>query len=83
MYNTIFEDVGGHEAHGLVAAAKPPGINFFDLQNLKLPIFLAHFIAMLDLLGLRHAYKDFMNRSEKPSEDSSSSTSRTSGDVVF
>lgn len=67
VYNTIFEDVGGHEAHGLVAAAKPP----------------AHFIAMLDLLGLRHAYKDFMNRSEKPSEDSSSSTSRTSGDVVF
>lgn len=24
VYNTVFEDVGGHEAHGLVAAAKPP-----------------------------------------------------------
>ncbi|CAI2354823.1 unnamed protein product [Caenorhabditis sp. 36 PRJEB53466] len=67
VYNTVFEDVGGHEAHGLVAAAKPP----------------AHFMAMLDLLGLLPAYRDFSSQPEKPADDASMPTARTSGEVTF
>ncbi|CAL2045776.1 unnamed protein product [Caenorhabditis brenneri] len=67
VYNTVFEDVGGHEAHGLVAAARPP----------------AHFIKMLDTLDLLTAYKKFKNQSEKPVEDPAMPAARTSGDALF
>uniref|UniRef100_A0A1I7UN40 RNA_ligase domain-containing protein n=1 Tax=Caenorhabditis tropicalis TaxID=1561998 RepID=A0A1I7UN40_9PELO len=67
VYNTVFEDVGGYEAHGLVAAAKPP----------------RHFIKMLDTLDLLLAYQKFKNQSEKPVEDPSMPVAKTSGDVIF
>lgn len=67
VYNTIFEDVGGYEEQGLVAAAEPP----------------AHFMAALELLDLLPAYRKFKNRTEKPTEDPTMPTSKTSGDVIF
>uniref|UniRef100_A0A8R1DF13 Uncharacterized protein n=1 Tax=Caenorhabditis japonica TaxID=281687 RepID=A0A8R1DF13_CAEJA len=67
VYNTIFEDVGGHEAHGLVAAAKPP----------------AHFLSMLEVLGLLPAYKEFKNKKEKPADTLETPVARSSGDFVF
>ncbi|UMM36682.1 hypothetical protein L5515_008736 [Caenorhabditis briggsae] len=68
VYNTIFEDVGGYEEQGLVAASEPP----------------AHFMAALELLNLLPAYLKFKKQSsEKSSDDSTSETSKTSGDVIF
>ncbi|ULT90913.1 hypothetical protein L3Y34_008898 [Caenorhabditis briggsae] len=68
VYNTIFEDVGGYEEQGLVAASEPP----------------AHFMAALELLDLLPAYLKFKKQSsEKSSDDSTSETSKTSGDVIF
>ncbi|CAB3397313.1 unnamed protein product [Caenorhabditis bovis] len=42
VYNTVFENVGGHE-RGLMAGCKPP----------------THFMAMMELLGLMPAYRNF------------------------
>ncbi|KAF1750428.1 hypothetical protein GCK72_016978 [Caenorhabditis remanei] len=67
VYNTIFEDVGGYEEQGLVAAVEPP----------------AHFMAALKLLDLLPAYKKFKNQTEKPSEHVTLLGGITSGDAFF